>query len=72
MIKFSKITLFILISSSALFAGICIALIDWDVVNSGTKGMIKELSLTFTFVVCGAALIPQYLKKLKEENNEKK
>lgn len=72
MIKASKKTLFFLITSSVIFGTISYTLIDWDVFNSGTKGMIKEIGTSVIFYVLGFLFIPQYVARIKEEKNSKK
>ena len=72
MFKPSKKLLFFLITSSAILGTISFTLIDWNVFNSGTKGMIKEIGTSIIFYFLGFLFLFQYVEKLKEENNDKK
>lgn len=72
MFKPSKKILFFLITSSAILGTISFTLIDWDVFNSGTIGMIREIATSIILYFLGFLFLFQYVKKLKEENNEKK
>ena len=72
MFKPSKKILFFLITSSAILGTISFTLIDWDLFNSGTIGMIREIATSIILYFLGFLFLFQYVKKLKEENNEKK
>lgn len=72
MIKTSKKILFFLMTSSVIFGTISFNLIDWDVFNSGTIGMVKELATSVLFFALAFLFLFYYVAKLKEENNSKK
>ena len=72
MFKPSKKILFFLITSSAILGTISFTSIDWDVFNSGTIGMIREIATSIILYFLGFLFLFHYVKKLKEENNEKK
>lgn len=63
--QLSKTFLLILIVTMVLLGTISYTLIDWDVFNSGTSGLIKEIRLTAIFYLMGLYLIIPYAKKSK-------
>lgn len=72
MIKTSKKILFFLITSSVIFGVIDFNLIDWNVFNSGTIGMVRQLATSVLSLALAFLFLFYYVAKLKEENDSKK
>ncbi len=66
--KLSKLTLFIIICTMSVSAGISIIFINWDVFESG-KGVLKELMQPVLFILLGLYFLFPYVKRLKEESS---
>lgn len=66
--KLSKLTLFIIICTMSVSAGISIIFINWDLFESG-KGVLKELMQPVLFILLGLYFLFPYVKRLKEESS---
>jgi len=69
--KFSKLALFILFFTMTICAGISIAYINWDVIESG-ESVFQELQQPVLFVCLSLYFMFPYVKKLKEDSSSKK
>jgi len=69
MVKFNKLTLFILMFITSTCAGISLYLVNWEVVKSGQK-VFQELQLPLIFIFLSFYFMVPYVKKLKEEHNK--
>lgn len=69
MMKFSKITLFILMTLMSILGGITLNMVNWNVFSVG-KGIdiYREIDLPIIFIGLAFSFMFPYVKKLKEES----
>jgi len=67
--KLGKKTLFILMLTTAIMAGLTTYWIDWSVFET-KKGILREIQLPLIFLALSFYFMIPYVKKLKEEKNK--
>lgn len=67
--KFNKTTLFIIMLTMSICAGISFSLIDWDVFSTG-KGIFNEIHLPLLFIGLSIFFMVPYIKTIKEGKKE--